>query len=138
MHFGADTSSPEGDTDPAKKHKAVSAQEYKNRIWKDNSFENWDEIFCLNSHSLLFVAVAFLPLLAKASEKGQKQDKKYTSTVISTSSISAFVKQSQCHYAYNASKAAIAHLTEAIAYEFTYSTTAKVRVNSVAPGVFPR
>ena len=47
------------------------------------------------------------------------------------------MKQSQLHYAYNASKASVAHLTELIAYEFTYSTNADVRVNSVAPGVFP-
>ncbi|CAO1633137.1 unnamed protein product [Sympodiomycopsis kandeliae] len=136
-HFGADTSSPEGSTDPAKKHNPISPEEYKKDIWKNNSFENWDEIFRLNSHALLFVAVAFLPLLAKGTERGQKQSPKYTSTVISTSSISAFVKQSQLHYAYNASKASVAHLTELIAYEFTYSTKADVRVNSVAPGVFP-
>lgn len=137
-HFGADTSSPDGETDPAKKHKPVDAQTYKDRILKDNSFENWDEIFRLNSHSLLFVSVAFLPLLAKGSERGQQQKKKYTSTIIATTSISAFVKQSQMHFAYNASKASAAHLVELISYELTYSTKAKVRVNSVAPGVFPR
>ncbi|PWN19157.1 NAD(P)-binding protein [Microstroma glucosiphilum] len=136
-HFGADTSSPDGETDPAKKHEPVDAQTYKDRILKDNSFENWDDIFRLNSHSLLFLSVAFLPLLAKGSERGQQQQRKYTSTIIATTSISAFVKQSQMHFAYNASKASAAHLVELISYELTYSTKAKVRVNSVAPGVFP-
>lgn len=149
--FGADTSSPEGATDPAKKHEPVDAETYKERILSTNSFENWDEIFRLNSHALLFVATAFLPLLAKGSERGLgskagsqggqgaggADGKKYTSTIISTSSISAMVKQSQMHYAYNASKASVKHLTDVIAYELTYSTTARVRVNSVAPGVFP-
>ncbi|CAO1622434.1 unnamed protein product [Parajaminaea phylloscopi] len=139
-HFGADTSSPEGDTDPAKKHQPVEPEEYKKRIWRDNSFENWDELFRLNSHSLLFVSVAFLPLLAKGTEHGQRATSgrsKYTATVIATTSISAFVKQSQMHFAYNASKASAAHLTELIAYEFTYSQKSSIRVNSVAPGVVP-
>lgn len=131
MHFGADTSSPEGSTDPAKKHESVSPEEYKKKILEANSFENWEDIFRVNSHALLFVAVSFLPLLAKGSEHGQQQKKKYTATVISTSSISAFVKQSQLHYAYNASKASVAHLTELIAYEFTYSQKSRIRVNSI-------
>lgn len=53
------------------------------------------------------------------------------------SSISGIVKQSQLHYAYNASKAAANHLTETIAYEVTNATTARVRVNAILPGVFP-
>lgn len=140
MHFGADTSSPDGETDPAKKHQPVDPEEYKKRIWEANSFENWDELFRLNSHSLLFVAIAFLPLLAKGSAYGQQEQhgrKKWTATVIATTSISAWVKQSQMHYAYNASKASAAHLTELIAYEFTFSQKSPIRVNSVAPGVVP-
>lgn len=39
--------------------------------------------------------------------------------------------------AYNAAKASVVRLTETMAYEFTHSVDAKVRVNSVAPGVFP-
>jgi NAD(P)-dependent dehydrogenase (short-subunit alcohol dehydrogenase family) len=39
--------------------------------------------------------------------------------------------------AYNASKAAANHLTETIAFEFTSTVEAKIRVNAVAPGVFP-
>jgi NAD(P)-dependent dehydrogenase (short-subunit alcohol dehydrogenase family) len=39
--------------------------------------------------------------------------------------------------AYNASKAAANHLTETLAFEFTTTVKAKVRVNAVAPGVFP-
>lgn len=39
--------------------------------------------------------------------------------------------------AYNASKAAANHLTESIAFEFTSTVDAKIRVNAIAPGVFP-
>lgn len=98
LEHGVDTSGPEGNYDPAKKLKPISPEEYKKQIWETQTFENWEEIFRVNSHALLFVAVAFLPLLAKGSEHGQKQQRPYTSTVISTSSISAFVSQSQLHY----------------------------------------
>lgn len=136
-HAGADTSSPDGATDPAKKHQPMSPEAYKKEILDNNSFENWDEIFRVNSHALMFVAVSFLPLLAKGTEFGQKQQRPYTATVISTSSISSMVNQSQMHFAYNASKSAVVRLTKTLAYEIAYSQTSKIRVNSIAPGVVP-
>ncbi|PWN25177.1 NAD(P)-binding protein [Jaminaea rosea] len=136
-HFGADTSAPDGTTDPAKKHEPMSADDYKKNMDKNNSFESWTDIFAVNSFALFFVATAFLPLLAKGTEYGQKQQQPFTSTVISTSSISSIVNQSQMHFAYNSSKAAVVKLTETMAYEFAYSVKEKIRVNSVAPGVVP-
>lgn len=139
-HYGADTSFPEHDNDPAPggKLRRLSPEEYEKEIWDKNSFENWNDLFNLNTHHILFLAIAFLPLLAKASEKGSKSSKPYTSTFISTGSISGLVKQGQMHYgmlllshfrttfltlsitAYNASKAAANHLTEAIAFEVCF------------------
>lgn len=97
-HFGADTSAPDGATDPAKKHEPMSADDYKKNMDKNNSFESWTDIFAVNSFALFFVATAFLPLLAKGTEYGQKQQQPFTSTVISTSSISSIVNQSQMHF----------------------------------------
>lgn len=139
-HHGADTSFPTHENDPAPggKLQRMSPQEYKNEIWKKNDFSNWDDLFHINTHHILFVAIAFLPLMARASELGlQNKQRPYTATFVSTGSISGLVKQAQMHYAYNAAKAAANHLTELLAFEFTQTTTAKIRVNCLAPGVFP-
>lgn len=56
--------------------------------------------------------------------------------MINTSSISGIVKVSQDHFAYNTSKAAAVHLTKMLAYEITKAGL-KIRINQIAPGVFP-
>ncbi|PWN86614.1 NAD(P)-binding protein [Acaromyces ingoldii] len=138
-HFGADTSFPDHSMEPGKGLKPKSAQDYKTEVLKDQDFKDWDDLFRLNVSQHMFLAVSFLPLLDLGSKRGLglPEGKKYTATFITTGSISGTVKQGQMHYAYNASKAAANHLTETIAFEFTQSTTAKVRVNCIAPGVFP-
>ncbi|KAG9759969.1 hypothetical protein KCU73_g3121, partial [Aureobasidium melanogenum] len=50
--------------------------------------------------------------------------------------ISGIVKTAQHHFAYNASKAAVIHLTKMLGFEIG-NNGLKVRVNSIAPGVFP-
>ena len=56
--------------------------------------------------------------------------------MINISSISGIVKTSQHHFAYNASKAAAIHLTKMLASEVA-TVGAKIRINSIAPGVYP-
>ncbi|MCO5589626.1 hypothetical protein L7F22_043594 [Adiantum nelumboides] len=143
-HYGADTSFPDHSNDPGPggKLEKMNPKAYKDEILKNNSFENWNELFMINTHHILFVSIAFLPLLAKGSEEAQERSKKEgkrpsTSTIITTGSISGVVKQGQMHYAYNASKAAANHLTKTLAFEITTTTTAKVRINGILPGVFP-
>lgn len=46
------------------------------------------------------------------------------------------MKTAQHHFAYNASKAAVIHLTKMLGFEIG-NNGLKVRVNSIAPGVFP-
>ena len=75
---------------------------------------------------------AFLPLLQKATDAIPG----WSSTVINITSISGIVKASQHHFAYNASKAAAIHLTKMLAHEI-YTSGLKIRVNNIAPGVFP-
>jgi NAD(P)-dependent dehydrogenase (short-subunit alcohol dehydrogenase family) len=94
--------------------------------------EEWESVFRTNVTQLFFTTTAFLPLLAKGSEK----EHGWSSTVINISSISGIVKVSQHHFAYNASKAAAIHLTKMLAHEISTSKL-KIRVNNIAPGVFP-
>ncbi|KAJ9326864.1 hypothetical protein DTO027B5_4690 [Paecilomyces variotii] len=96
------------------------------------TFADWDAIYRTNVSHLYFMTTAFLPLLQKGSDKRYA----WSSTVINTSSISGIVKVTQDHFAYNASKAGAVHLTKMLAYEIS-NAGLKIRVNQIAPGVFP-
>ncbi|KAE8421531.1 hypothetical protein BDV36DRAFT_280609 [Aspergillus pseudocaelatus] len=94
--------------------------------------QEWDDVYRTNVTQLFMTTTAFLPLL----QKGSEQEKGWSSTVINISSISGIVKVSQHHFAYNASKAAAIHLTKMLAHEIA-SSGLRIRVNNIAPGVFP-
>jgi len=113
---------------------ASSAEELKSNLFddKDETFEMWADTFKTNVAQLFFMTSAFLPLLQKATEHQHG----YSGTVINISSISGIVKTSQHHFAYNASKAAAIHLSTMLSNEISQNGL-KIRVNSIAPGVFP-
>ncbi|KAJ5782384.1 Short chain dehydrogenase/reductase family [Penicillium paradoxum] len=96
------------------------------------TFDEWDSVFRTNVSQIFFMTTAFLPLLQRGSER----ERGWSSTVINTTSISGIVKVSQHHFAYNATKAAAIHLTKMLAQEVS-SSKLRVRVNNIAPGVFP-
>lgn len=75
---------------------------------------------------------AFLPLLQKSSDLHDG----WSGTILNITSISGMVQVAQHHFAYNASKGAAIHLTRILASEIA-SNGHKIRVNSLAPGVFP-
>lgn len=116
------------------KTEAKTAEEMKKNLFDDESstFDDWVNTYRTNVPQLFFMTMAFLPLLQKASELHHG----YSATVINISSISGIVQSSQHHFGYNASKAAAIHLTKMLASEIANSEL-KVRVNSIAPGVFP-
>ncbi|KAK3937580.1 NAD(P)-binding protein [Diplogelasinospora grovesii] len=106
---------------------------------KHNLFDNekatvddWTDTYRTNVASIYFMTSAFLPLLQKSSELHHG----WSGTVINISSISGLVKSAQHHFSYNASKAAAIHLTRMLAAEIAENKH-KIRVNSIAPGVFP-
>lgn len=113
---------------------AKTAEEMSKNLFDDENEtpESWTDTYKTNVAQIYFMTAAFLPLLAKATEHQHG----YSGTVINISSISGIVKTSQHHFAYNASKAAAIHLTSMLASEIS-SNGIKVRVNSIAPGVFP-
>ncbi|ORY67484.1 uncharacterized protein BCR38DRAFT_427182 [Pseudomassariella vexata] len=111
-----------------------SADEMKSNLFdnEDSTFQDWSETYNTNVSSVFFTTTAFLPLLQKSSELHPG----WSSTVINISSISGMVKTAQHHFAYNASKGATIHLNRLLAAEIA-SSGLKIRVNSIAPGVFP-
>ena len=80
--------------------------------------------------SHFFTTVAFLPLLSAAARPD------HTASVINISSISGITRTSQHHFMYNVSKAASIQLNDLLAQELRRPGV-KVRVNSIAPGIFP-
>ncbi|CAJ2505267.1 Uu.00g126610.m01.CDS01 [Anthostomella pinea] len=93
--------------------------------------ESWADTFKTNVTAGYYMSMAFLPQLAK----GREATPGYTSSVVNVSSISGAMKgNSAGQFAYASSKAAFTHLTRMLATTFTQT---KVRVNCIAPGMFP-
>lgn len=113
---------------------AGSAEALKKELFENESatFQDWDNIFRTNVSQIFFMTAAFLPLLDAASQ----QTPGWSSAVLNITSISGMVKTSQHHPNYNASKAAAIHLNRMLANEIQENGL-KIRVNSLAPGVFP-
>ncbi|EOA87533.1 uncharacterized protein SETTUDRAFT_177123 [Exserohilum turcica Et28A] len=93
--------------------------------------EQWADTMKTNVGSIYWMSMTFLPLLAK----GGNVTPGYSSQVINVSSISGYMKgSSNGQFAYSSSKAAATHLSRMLATTFMGT---KVRVNTIAPGVFP-
>ncbi|KAL8849873.1 MAG: hypothetical protein Q9221_005139 [Calogaya cf. arnoldii] len=93
--------------------------------------EQWAETFSTNITAQYFMTAAFLPLLAK----GREVTPGYSTSVVNVASISGVMKGSSMgQFAYATSKAGLIHLTRIMATTFA---DAKIRVNCIAPGIFP-
>jgi NAD(P)-dependent dehydrogenase (short-subunit alcohol dehydrogenase family) len=113
---------------------AKTAEDMKKNLFDNEkaTFDDWVETYRTNVAQCYFMTTAFLPLLQKATEHQYG----YSGTVINISSISGMVKSTQHHPSYNASKAATIHLNRMLANEVAENGL-KIRINSIAPGVFP-
>lgn len=116
------------------KARGASAQEVKQNLFEaDNAtFANWTDVYATNVAAVYFVTTAFLPLLQRASDERPG----VASTVINISSINGLIKESLSRFASNAAKAATIHLTKMLAVEIA-NCKLSIRVNSIAPGLFP-
>ncbi|EMC93410.1 hypothetical protein BAUCODRAFT_125274 [Baudoinia panamericana UAMH 10762] len=93
--------------------------------------QQFQETFQTNVIGQYFMSMAFLPLLAK----GREVTPGYTTSVVNVSSISGQMKgSSNGQFAYASSKAAFTHMSRMLATTFK---DCKVRVNVIAPGIFP-
>jgi NAD(P)-dependent dehydrogenase (short-subunit alcohol dehydrogenase family) len=107
-----------------------SAKSISEHLWKSDP-SDWAATFETNITAQFFVAAGFLPLLAKAGESTPG----FSPSIVNITSISGVMKgSSNGQFAYATSKAGFIHLTRMMATTFA---EAKVRVNSIAPGIFP-
>ncbi|KKY26486.1 putative short chain dehydrogenase reductase [Phaeomoniella chlamydospora] len=108
----------------------TSAQSISDHFMKSDP-ENWQETFQTNLTAQFFTTMAFLPLLGKARDATPK----YSPSVVNITSISGVMKGSSGgQFAYATSKAGFIHMTRMLANTLA---KAKIRVNSIAPGLFP-
>ncbi|KAG9105624.1 hypothetical protein FRC07_009147, partial [Ceratobasidium sp. 392] len=108
------------------------AATFGNALFDSEQLEEWGQLYTVNVAGIFFVTTAFLGLLQKASE----QRGAWSAAVINISSMSGQLKITQRKFCYNSAKAANIHLTKMFATEFALKNI-QVRVNSIAPGVFP-
>ncbi|KAK1075123.1 hypothetical protein LTR74_000529 [Friedmanniomyces endolithicus] len=109
------------------------AKDLKKNLWENESVEAWNDCYNVDVTAVYFTTVAFMPLLQAAIKpKGPLEN--FSPSVITTSSMSGLMRNSQGHFAYNTAKGATVQLTKLMSAEFM---KAGVRVNSIAPGYFP-
>lgn len=93
--------------------------------------ESWADTLRTNVAAQYYMSMAFLPLLGK----GGSQTPGHSSQIVNVSSISGAMKgSSRGQFAYATSKAAFTHLSRMLATTFK---EVPVRVNVIAPGLFP-
>ena len=116
------------------KSEGETGEDFKKNLFEPESatFDDWAHTYKTNVSQLYFMTTAFLPLLEKATE----HQPGFSGCVINITSISGSVLKSQAHFSYNASKGAANQLTKILASEVA-NHGMKVRINAIAPGVFP-
>jgi NAD(P)-dependent dehydrogenase (short-subunit alcohol dehydrogenase family) len=107
-------------------------EEMRENLLGPTSVEEWTSVYATNVVGPFLLTTGFLPLLQKATELHYG----YSGCVINITSISGLVRISQGHFSYNASKGAQIHLNKMLSAEIAKAGF-KIRVNGIAPGVFP-
>ncbi|KAI1331104.1 short chain dehydrogenase [Xylariaceae sp. FL0255] len=126
----------------------LSVSELRKRLFTDVSMDDFTDTFRVNVTGAYFTFLAFLELLDAGNKKalsskdawgaaipgGSPDVPSVPSQVIFTSSISGYSRNTVSAPAYAGSKAAITHLTK---HSATNSAALGIRVNALAPGLFP-
>lgn len=107
-----------------------NVEELAVHLWQATT-EQWQLTLLTNLTSQYFTSVAFTKQLAQGTAKRPG----YSSSIVNITSINGFmVTSAGGQFSYSAAKAGLNHLTRTLAHELK---GVKVRVNAIAPGVFP-
>ena len=98
------------------------------------TMEDWDQCFRVNVHGCYFSTMAVLDLLDEGNKKKNYCNGEVRSQVIMTGSVGGFSRILGGRYAYRASKSAVTHLAKCLSTGFQEFG---IRVNTLAPGLFP-
>ncbi|EPS42664.1 hypothetical protein H072_3447 [Dactylellina haptotyla CBS 200.50] len=111
------------------------ASELQKELWEKTSYEDATNVVSTNIAGSYFTFLAFLSLLEAGNTHPDSVGKSglLQSQFISTSSPGGLWRAESPAYVYNASKAALIHLTKCLSTEFARYG---IRANSIAPGMF--
>ena len=109
----------------------VSVHEYRAKALEQNP-DDWAQTFATNSSAIFFSTMAFLDLLDAGNTHGNCAGRK--SQVLVTSSIAGYLRVPLNMGPYSVSKAAATHLVKHLSGTLIPFS---IRVNAIAPGLFP-
>ena len=89
-----------GMTGPRGKPDEEDASALKQKLWENESVDEWQSTFQTLVTGVYFTTVAFLPLLQAGIEPNGPLEK-FAPSVITTSSMSGLMRDAQGHFAYN-------------------------------------
>ena len=107
---------------------------FQSKLWNAGTPEEFTKTFDVNCTAVYYTAVAFLELLHEGNKRATSLSDP-TSQIIITSSIAAYRRDTGTFsISYGASKAAVTLMGKTLANVFKGW---KIRVNTIAPGVYP-
>ncbi|KAJ3786068.1 NAD-P-binding protein [Lentinula aff. detonsa] len=115
----------------------ASAAAYVSAFFDKIEPQDFNNVLNTNAVGAYWMTFAFLPLLEKWKNSEEQVTKKFVPQVIMTSSMNGWTKDSATSglsYPYMFSKSAIGHATSSLAHELL---PLGIRVNGIAPGLFP-
>jgi NAD(P)-dependent dehydrogenase (short-subunit alcohol dehydrogenase family) len=104
-------------------------------LWNKTTYEDASKVVSTNVAGSYFTFLAFLRLLGAGNTHADSKGKSglLQSQFISTTSFGGLCRAEAPSYVYNASKAALNHLTKTLSSEFARHG---IRANAIAPGMF--
>ncbi|TID21557.1 NAD(P)-binding protein [Venturia nashicola] len=110
-----------------------SIEEFVNLAWK-TPMADFTDTYNVNITGVYYTILAFLALLDKGNKQERKWNPEVMSQVVVVGSIAAFSRMKGASFAYNSSKAGVTHLSKHLS---TYFGRWEIRVNVIAPGLYP-
>ncbi|KAJ3777508.1 NAD(P)-binding protein [Lentinula raphanica] len=108
-----------------------SAEKFGEELFGED-LAKWEDVYRTNVIGYFFTTAAFIPLLAATSTVHPGR----TAAVINNTSVAGMTRTSEHQFKYNVSKGAAISLTTFLSQELRRKRV-HIRVNSVAPGLFP-
>ncbi|KAK7461130.1 hypothetical protein VKT23_009057 [Stygiomarasmius scandens] len=114
-----------------------TAEAYRSAVFDQINPEEVNNILNTNAVGPFWLTFAFLPLLENWKNSQEPVTKKFVPQIIMTSSMNGWTKDSATggkSFPYLFSKSALGHATSSLAHELL---PLRIRVNGIAPGLFP-